>query len=191
MQAQDIEAVEKPRHAGGRPSTYTAEQALEICERISGGRTLNQVCRDDDMPAQSTIRAWRRKNPEFDSLYAQAREDLYEHWAGECIDIADDGTTDYVTKIGRNGREYEAVDQEHIQRSRLRVDTRKWLLSKLKPKVYGEHLDVDVAGAIDHNVVLPDRERMRRFALFMVEDQAAGQLIEGQAEPVKEEPEPQ
>lgn len=181
--------TKEPR-AIGRPSGYSVELAATICLRMAEGETLRAICRDEDMPARSSVYKWLHNNSEFSVLYALARERLVEHWADEMVDIADDGTTDYVTKIGRNGAEYEAVDQEHIQRSRLRVDTRKWLMSKLKPGLYGEHLDVEHSGSVDHNVVVTDRERMRRFALFMVEDQAAGQLIEGQAVPVDKEPDP-
>ncbi len=190
MQTETSQEDKKARNIGGRPSTFTVEMADRICERISSGRTLNQVCRDPDIPAASTIRAWRRKNPAFDSQYAAAREDLYAHWAAEIVDIADDGTTDYITKIGRNGREYQAVDQEHIQRSRLRVDTRRWLLSKLVPATYGDHVELEVGGSVTVQHELSDRERMRRMALFLLEDQAAGGLIEGQAEAIPAELEP-
>ena len=145
------------------------------------------------MPNRPTVYLWMNKNPAFASQYAQARESLYEHWADEILTIADDGTTDYVTKVGRNGHEYEAVDQEHIQRSRLRVDSRRWLLSKLKPGVYGDRLESVLSGQVDVVHHISDRERMRRMALFLIEDQAedgdGGTLIEGTASHIHAEPE--
>lgn len=168
----------------GRPTTFSKEIAETICTRMAEGESLRSICRDHYMPHRSSVYQWLRKNAAFADLYAQARERLVEHWADEIIDIADDGTTDYITKVGRNGQEYEAVDQEHIQRSRLRVDTRKFLMAKLMPRKYGDHLEVEHTGDMQVTHTIDDRERMRRFALFLMEDQAAGALIEGQAKPV-------
>ncbi len=158
--------------------------ADQICGRMSEGETLRQVCRDVAMPARSTVYRWLSKNPAFADQYARAREALVEAWADEIIDIADDGTTDYITKVGRNGAEYEAVDQEHIQRSRLRVDARRWLLSKLNPGQYGDHMEVEHTGAIDHRVQLTTDEKVRRLALFLLDSPAGSNIIEGVASPI-------
>ena len=162
---------------------------LEICARMSEGQSLSEVCRDPLMPNRHTVTKYARgEGPEnvlFASAYALAREALLDTYADDIIAISDDGTTDYVLKTGRNGHEYEAVDQEHIQRSRLRVDSRKWLLSKLRPGEYGDKLSAEVSGsvAVKHDIsTLSEREKMRRFALFMVEDQR--QPIAGDAEEV-------
>ena len=185
LQAIDTPPPEKAKHAGGRPCEYTPEIAATICLRMAEGETLRAICRDSDTPARSTVYQWLSKNPEFADLYTQAREALVEHWADEILDISDDSTTDYITKIGRNGHEYEAVDQDHIQRSRLRVDSRKWLMSKLMPRKYGDHLEVEHTGDLQVTHVIDDRERMRRFALFLMEDEQAGALIEGTASAVQ------
>lgn len=158
-----------------------------ICGRMAEGETLRQICRDPAMPARSTVYRWLSKNPSFRDRYAQAREALVESWADEIIDIADDGTTDYVTKVGRNGTEYEAVDQEHIQRSRLRVDTRRWLLSKLNPGQYGDHMEVEHTGAVDHRHHITDDEKVRRLALFLLQSPAGAPVIEGTASPVPDD----
>lgn len=184
-------ANKKPRYrpgcragVGGPPSTYTVEVFQTICDRVHAGETLTAVCRDPDLPSRTTVRKWMSQNPETDAMFAWAREGLHDSWAEEIIGIADDGTTDYITKTGRNGHEYEAVDQDHIQRSRLRVDSRKWLLSKLRPGQYGDHVEVQHTGAVTVTHDLSDRERMRRMALFLLEDRAAGAVIEGKASPV-------
>lgn len=155
-----------------------------ICLRMAEGETLRQICRDAAMPARSTVYRWLNKIPAFSDQYARARELLVEAWADEIIDIADDGTTDYVTRKGRNGAEYEAVDQEHIQRSRLRVDARRWLLSKLNPGQYGDHMEVAHTGAVEHKHGLTDDETVRRLALFLLDSPAGGAIIEGQSEPI-------
>ena len=165
----------------GRPTTFSKEIAETICARMAEGESLRSICRDHYMPHRSSVYQWLRKNAAFADLYTQARERLVEHWADEILDISDDGTTDYVTKVGRNGTEYEAVDQEHIQRSRLRVDTRKWLMSKLAPRKYGDRVEHEHLGEVTVTHELSDRERMRRMALFLMEDQAAGTVIEPDA----------
>ena len=180
LQAMDTVEDRAPRT--GRPTVMTEAVMLEICARIGEGQTLRAVCRDPDMPGRSTVTRALGKDSVFRGRYAQARELLIEHWADEILEIADDGTTDYILKTGRNGHEYEAVDQEHIQRSRLRVDSRKWLLSKLKPETYGDKVLTEASGTVNikHDITsLTEREKMRRFALFMIEDQRVP-VIEGQ-----------
>jgi transposase-like protein len=163
----------------GRPSEFTQETADAICHRISEGESLRQVCRDADMPDRSTVYKWLRAIPSFAGQYRRARELLVEHWADELVDIADDTALDTVTKVTPQGREYEAVDHEHIQRSKLRVDTRKWLMSKLCPRQYGDRVEHDVRGQIehDHQHRLDDREVVRRLALFLVEAPAALEVL--------------
>ena len=156
---------------------------MTICLRTAEGESMRAICRDPAMPSRSKVQKELVENSAFADQYARARELLYAVWADEILEIADDGTTDYITKVGRNGHEYEAVDQEHIQRSRLRVDARKWLLSKLMPKQFGDKVQHDYDGevAVKHDITaLPNKEKMRRFALFMLEDQQAN----GPASPV-------
>jgi hypothetical protein len=64
--------------------------------------------------------------------------------ADELIDIADDGRNDWMARPGNATIGYE-LNGEHVQRSRLRSDTRKWLLSKCLPKVYGDKINADVS----------------------------------------------
>jgi hypothetical protein len=160
----------------------------DICLRTFEGESMRSICRDPAMPSRSRVFKELVENPAFADQYARAREGLYQSWAEEILEISDDSTTDYVTKVGRNGHEYEAVDQEHIQRSRLRVDSRKWLLSKLLPKTFGDKVEHEHGGevAVHHDVSsMSEKEKMRRFALFMLEDRAAnGTTLPGVAEPV-------
>jgi len=168
----------------GRPSSYSDEKATEICLRIAEGESLRQVCRDDDMPARQTVFRWLEAEPGFRDQYRRAREMLLEYWAEEIVDIADDTTLDTVTRTTPQGREYEAIDHENIQRSKLRVHTRQWLMSKLAPRKYGDKVEHEHHGQVDHSHqhALDDRELMRRFALFLHQagDQAPA-IIEGQS----------
>ena len=167
----------------GRPSEYTQDVADAICHRISEGESLRSVCRDQDMPDKRTVTRWLQEIPSFRPQYRRARDALVEHWADELVDIADDTTHDTVTRTTPQGREYEAVDHENIQRAKLRVDTRKWMMSKMLPRQYGDRVDLDVHGRIDHEHQhrLPDNEVVRRLALFLVEAPGGPALLEGEA----------
>lgn len=126
--------------ARGRPTKYTEAIATEICQRVGEGETLNQICRDEHMPARPTVVSWVLQNKDgFSDIYTRAKDLQMEQWADEIIDVADDATNDFMER--KNGDDKESswvLNGEHVQRSRLRIDSRKWLLAKLKPKVYGE-----------------------------------------------------
>jgi hypothetical protein len=125
--------------------------------------------------------------PELRDQYAAARDDLLEYWASDILEIADDGTLDTMPGLNKYGDEVMIPNHANVQRDRLRIDSRKWLLSKLAARKYGDRLEVEVSGEVQHRVditALSAREKMRRLALFMLEDQAAGRTIEGESSPV-------
>jgi hypothetical protein len=125
----------------GRPTKYTPELADLICERVAihdvGLSKLTKMF--DDMPDKSNINKWRRKYPDFRVKYAQAKCEQIEFLTEDILEIADDATNDWMEfEEKTNGCESWKVNGEHIQRSRLRIDTRKWLAAKLAPKIYGD-----------------------------------------------------
>ena len=131
----------------GRPTLQTPEIVEEILSKLKDGWTLREVCNADHMPAASTVRSWAADTKsEFSEQYVRARELGYHRMADEILDIADDGLNDWVERQRDNGESYTVVDHEHISRSKLRVDTRKWLLSKALPKLYGDKLAVEATG---------------------------------------------
>jgi hypothetical protein len=127
----------------GRPTEYTPELAHSVCAQLAEGMTLRAVCKVDGMPPESTVRRWALDDREgFAAHYAKAREIGYQSMADEVLEIADDGSNDtYRTDEGA-----EATNHDVIARSRLRVDTRKWLLSKALPKIYGDKISQEVSG---------------------------------------------
>jgi hypothetical protein len=153
----------------GRPTDYTPELADLICERIAThGIGLKKLCEMyDDMPEKITIRRWCLKNPQFRSQYARAKSFQIEALVDEIIEIADDTTQDaIINELGN--RVYNA---EFIARSRLRIDTRKWLASKLVPKIYGlhpiENEAVDLIPVPSLKGVTDPNEAARIYAQFM------------------------
>ena len=140
-----------------RPTIYSEELAQTICESLMVGMSLRKICELDDMPAISTVMQWLASNKsDFMEQYAHARQVQAEYLLDELIDIADDSSKDYVIVDGQ-----ERLDQEHIQRAKLRIDTRKWNIEKLAPKRYGakqqlEHTGSD-GGAIETINVTPEQ----------------------------------
>jgi hypothetical protein len=152
----------------GRPSDYTPQLASRICERLSGGESLRAICGEEAMPDKATVLRWLPKHEEFRDQYARARELQAEHWAEEILEIADDGAKDSYQDSDGN----ERVDHEVVARSRLRVDSRKWLMSKLAPKKYGDKVTTTIAGDPENpvkmsveNVTPRDAAKALLFAL--------------------------
>jgi len=71
---------------------------------------------------------------------------MLEGMAEEILEISDDGRNDWTTRENGRGELVDCVDQDHIQRSKLRVDARKWLLSKLRPDKYGDRTAIEHSG---------------------------------------------
>ena len=124
--------------AGGRPEIYTSDIANTICTEIAtSSRSLRTICKQDGMPSVSTILIWLRDKPEFLTQYTRAKEEQADFLVEEMLDISDDKTNDVIsTETGESGNSVA------VSRARLQVETRKWLSSKLKPKKYGEKLDL-------------------------------------------------
>ena len=134
----------KNKNKGGRPTIYNDELAKKICDLFAQGYSQRQIAKMEDMPTDSTITNWilDKDKKEFLAQYAQAKAKCMDHFADEIVSIADDGANDYYEREGKDGETIKALDHEHVSRSRLRIDTRKWLMSKLKPKKYGDRLDL-------------------------------------------------
>lgn len=118
----------------------TKKLGAEICKKICEKYSLRQIEQIEGMPKKSLILdwVWREGEPYewFADQYARALKIRAMAWAEECVDIADDGSNDFYE---REGEEY--THYEHIQRTKLRIDTRKFLMAKALPKLYGEHAE--------------------------------------------------
>ena len=134
----------------GRPSTYTPELADLICEQIADGKSLRSICAAEGMPSKTAVFHWLAAIPAFRDQYAMAREAQADSMADDILDIADDGRHD--TYLDDNGN--ERTNAEVVARSRLRVDARKWIAAKLKPKVYGDR--TELTGTLEHKHTLAD-----------------------------------
>ena len=131
----------------GRPSGYSQELADRICDELSDGRSLRTVCLSEDLPDKATVFRWLREDKEFRDQYTRAKEESADAMSEDVLDISDDGSNDWMEK-NFAGQKAWVTNGEALQRSRLRVDTRKWLMAKMKPKKYGDKIELD--GKIEH-----------------------------------------
>lgn len=143
----------------GRRSKFTKQLGEQICLRIASGRTTLSVSKDDDMPSRETIAQWvlDPKKKEFSDMYARARDMLLEHWSDEIVEVSDDDTRDlqpYTKTSGDYHEEGTKSDNTVVNRAKLRVDSRKWLLSKLRPGQYGDKIQQEHSGNITVTPVL-------------------------------------
>lgn len=124
---------------------YSAEWVELICGRISRGESVRKIGGDAGWPSKPTIMAWLTRHEDFRTAYAIACELRAEHLAEEALEIADDASRD--TKVVGDG-DKAVCDQEWVSRSRLRVDTRKWMAAKMAPKKWGERQVIEHSGGI-------------------------------------------
>ena len=113
---------------------YSQDLAETICRRIAAGEPLTRITDEKAMPNYATVTRWLREFTEFSTMYAQARE------------IQADTHFDYI--MSRVAELDSATDMARVQALRAQIDAAKWAASKLKPRVYGDKLDVDVSGTI-------------------------------------------
>jgi hypothetical protein len=125
---------------GGRPTIFNAELAAWICAELASGRALVDICAEKQAPGTTTVYRWLQENEQFRDLYARAREDQADTLADELLVIADDGRNDWMRANDPDNLGY-AENKEAIRRSQLRIDTRKWIASKLKAKKYGDKVE--------------------------------------------------
>lgn len=129
---------------------YSEEKKEEVFSNIiteiaDVGTPLRTILKRKGMPSSSTFFIWIDEDDSLSKRYARAKEVMVEALADEMLEIADDGSNDYMT-IVKGDKEYNVENKEVTNRSRLRVDTRKFLLSKVLPKKYGDRLDITSDG---------------------------------------------
>jgi len=120
----------------------TAEQKVEIYRRITEGETLRSICRCSNMPQWRTVYDWLGDDKEFAARFGRARELGEIAISQECLEIADDAKNDYMESQTGDGAEAYRLNGEHIQRSKLRIETRLKLLAKWSPKKWGDNSQI-------------------------------------------------
>ena len=122
----------------GRPSAYSPEVTARICAQIADGKSLRTIAKMEGIPSLTTIFEWLGAKPEFAEQYARAKEAQADAMTEDMLEIADT-----PPQMGERG-----IDSADVADKRLRIDTRKWLASKLKPKKYGDKIEQEIKGEI-------------------------------------------
>ncbi|MBX4908371.1 MULTISPECIES: terminase small subunit protein [Rhizobium] len=128
----------------GRPSKFSQALAEKICARIADRESLRSICRDEDMPAKSTVLSWLADEDKaaFRARYALAREIMADSFVDEMVEIADNSSDDWIEKKNAAGEITGWQENgEAIRRSQLRIATRQWVAEKLRPKKYGAKME--------------------------------------------------
>jgi len=136
----------------GRPTKYNQELGNTFCKLLSQGYSLRRACKELRINPQSVYN-WFENYPIFLEQYARAKQESADAMAEEILFIADDSTGDYSEDEQNGNKGIRKLNNENVQRSRLRVDTRKWLMAKMKPKKYGDQLDITSKG--DKIIIIP------------------------------------
>lgn len=142
------EKPDKPNtHGLFSPELFTA-----ICSRIAEGESLNRICAERAMPSRKTFFQWVAKDRALEAEYSLALRIRADYFVDEIIEIADDSNGDeiFIESTDKDGHGVKHVyNHENINRSRLRVEARKWAASKLNPKKYGDRITTEHEGNID------------------------------------------
>jgi hypothetical protein len=126
----------------GAPSIFTQALADAVCLRVAQGESLRNIGKDPKMPGARTVREWVVKNEKFAQQYAHAKALGLDEMAEQIIELADTIQLGKKTKTNNKG-ENEVITGDMIEHRRLQIDTRKWYLSKLAPKIYGNQLKIE------------------------------------------------
>lgn len=149
----------------GRPKmNYDPEIGLTICAGIASGMSVEEICENADMPGTTTVFEWLASTTAFAASYARAREQQMDVWAEQIVQIADDARNDYMERQMQNGRIERVLDPENINRSKLRIETRKWIMGRLAAKRYGDKIEIEQTVTIE---TVPDAELQARVMARM------------------------
>lgn len=124
---------------GGRPTTYTKELADTICERIALGESMRSISRDETMPAMSTIFKWLREHEEFSKQYVRAADERTDAHHEDLLELGDEAVE--LAQVVN-----EKASSAVVQAVKLKADNLKWSMSKMRPKKYGDKLDMTSNG---------------------------------------------
>jgi len=147
----------------GRPQVYNDMIGAHICREITKGRTITSICKDKNVPSIPTVFNWLNKlhpnfKEDFYKSYIIAREIQAEVLADEIKDIADDGSNDtYEIVNPKTGQIETKTNFDHIKRSALRVESRKWLAAHLLPRKYSDRVQLTGAEGKDLIPAVPTK----------------------------------
>ena len=146
----EYRAVQVPR----RVVRYSPEVADKLARCLAVGMSLRQACAQPGMPDDSSVREWLLDpdHPFFD-IHEKAKKLSYHRMAEDILEIVDDGRNDWMQVEDPENPGWK-FNNENYQRSKLRADKRQWMLSKMLPKIFGDKIQVDHTGGVEHRVMV-------------------------------------
>jgi hypothetical protein len=138
----------------GRPSKYSDELADIICERLMDGKSLREICRDDDaMPHRITVIRWMAADPAFATKCAYAREEQGDYMDDLILETAN------------------ACTPETAAADRVKIAAYQWRAAKLRPKKYGDNSKHTLSGPDDGPIKVElTREEQGRALAFLLSE---------------------
>ena len=125
----------------GRPpftqKPFSQDIADSICKRLSNGESLISICEDKGYPDRDAVNEWAKRDSEFGLQYARARELQAEYFADELMLISDDGRNDFMERTRGRGEVFVDANREHLERSKIRISTRQWVIERILANKYG------------------------------------------------------
>ena len=163
-------------------SIYDRDKIMKIvCNRVaSSNASLATICSAPNMPDVSEISEWLRADESYIEMYEDAKRRQADWLVEEMVEIADDSRNDWMEKHGRDAEGYR-LNGEHISRTKLRIDTRKWCAAKLRPKKYGERSDVNITQEFSLSSLTLDQLQQRLEALRLSGHDPSTPVIEALA----------
>jgi hypothetical protein len=156
----------EPEAKPGRPTSFSEDIGDLICALMAEGKSLRSICELENMPHKSTVLLWVVKGDRgdeqyraFSDQYRRAREAQTEAVLDDVIEISDDNRLDYIFKVAddASGQSAQAiVDHDHINRSKLRIETRFRFAAKMHPRKYGDKVQQEITGKDGGPVELSD-----------------------------------
>jgi len=140
----------------GAPIKWTDEHFQKILDGVETGKSIASICRGRDMPSSPWFYQLINRDPDALKRYRESVDRRADFLAQEILDIADEPMPENLDR----------TTGDWINRKRMQIDARKWTACKLKPKAYGDRLDVNVE---------------QRISITQALEEAKGRLIEGQA----------
>lgn len=148
-------------------SVYTPELGDLVCEALAKSGSLRAVCREDWAPDRSTVMRWVVDDIDgFAAKYARAKSLGIDEFVEETLEIADDGSNDWM-KSNKPDAEGYVLNGEHVQRSKVRIETRRWLAERMEPKKYGARAGLDLTSSDGTMTPVDSAARAARVAQLM------------------------
>lgn len=173
---------DEPKGKRGRPSLKSPEIEAEIIERIANGEPMAAICRSEHMPEYRTVNEWMRTDEVFSAGVARAREAGHDRIAADCLEIADNATNDWMERNEEGGDAGYRLNGEHVQRSKLRIETRLKLLKCWDPKRYGDKVQTELSGPDGGPITtraLDDDTLKARIAALVAKNPALADVLKG------------